>query len=60
MLVEIAKRRNRVVTMWGNQVKLNHVAKTKKKGKMRVGGKGQETSAHQLDKARSYDVRHTN
>ena len=59
-LVEIAKRRNLIAAMWGKQVKLSNVVKTKKKGKRRAGGKDQETSAHELDKARSYAVRHTN
>ena len=59
-LVEIAKRRNLIAAKWGKQVKLSNVAKTKKKGKRCAGGKDQETSAHELDKARSYAVRHTN
>jgi hypothetical protein len=59
-LVEIAKRRNLITAMWGNQVKLSNVAKTKQKGKRRMGGKDQETSAHELAKARSYAVQHTN
>ena len=59
-LVEIAKRQNLVAAQRGKQVKLSNVAKTKKKGKRRGGDKDQETSAHELDKARSYAVRHTN
>ena len=59
-LVEIAKRRNLVAAQWGKHVKLSNAVKTKKKGKRRGGGKDQETSAHELDKARSYTVRHTN
>ena len=58
-LVKIAKRRNLITAMWGKQVKLSNVVKTKKKGKRRMGGKDQETSAQELDKARSYAVRHT-
>ena len=40
--MEIAKRRNLITSMWGKQVKLNNVVKTKKKGKRHVGGKDQE------------------
>ena len=46
--------------MWGKHAKLINVVKTKKRGKRCVGGKDQETSAHELDKARSYAVQHTN
>ena len=35
-LVEIAKRRNLIAAMWGKQVKLSNVVKTKKKGKRRA------------------------
>ena len=60
ILVVIAKRRNLVAAVWGKQVKLSSVVRTKKKGERRGGGKDQKTSAHELDKARSYAVRHTN
>ena len=59
-LVEIAKRRNVVAMIWGKQVKLSNVVTSKKKGKRRGGAQAQETSAHELDKHRSYAVRHTN
>ena len=52
-LVEISKRQNLTAAMWGKQVKLSNVVKKKKKEKRRLGGKDQETSAHELDKARS-------
>ena len=35
-------------------------SKDKEKGKKCGGGKGQETSTHELDKAKRYAVRHTN
>ena len=54
------KRRNLVAAMWSKQVNLNNVTQTKKKWKRHAGGKDQETSAHELDKARSYAVQHTN
>ena len=48
-----------MAAVWGKQVKLSNAVRTKKKGKRRGGGKDQETSAHKIDKARSYAVRHT-
>jgi hypothetical protein len=58
-LVVIVKRRNFIVAVWDKQVKLSNAVKTKKKGKKRGGGRDQETSAHKIDKARSYAVQHT-
>jgi hypothetical protein len=59
-LVEIAKRRNLVTSVWGKQVKLSNAIKTMKKGKRHEGTQDQETSAHHLNKARSCVVQHTN
>ena len=55
----IAKRRNLAAAVLGKQVNLSNIV-TEKKGKKRGGGTDQETSAHKLDKARSYAVQHTN
>ena len=58
-LVEVATCRKLISMIWGKQVKLSSVISSRKKGR-RSSGEQQESSNLELDKARSYAVRHTN
>ena len=57
-LADVAKRRDVVKTFWGAEVKLSKVVVKQKKTKRRGEETVEDTGHHQLDRYRSYCIKH--
>ena len=57
-MVDVAKRRNLVKTFWGPEVKSSKVIVKQKKTKSWGEELVEDTSHHQLDRFRSYCIKH--